>query len=132
MLCILMAFRWRADDGPLLVLFGSSFPLSKKQKKMLDPLWQNFLDPRMASNLWQVICYLRMDGQTNGLTSNKLYRFFTISNGGTIANETFYTKGILKSFIRFDEERCGFMFLVNVKFFTIDSYRKAFVNMNRT
>ena len=26
----LMAFRWRADDGPLLVLFGSSFPLSKK------------------------------------------------------------------------------------------------------
>ena len=29
-----MAFHWRADDGPLLVLFGSSFPLSKnKQKK---------------------------------------------------------------------------------------------------
>ena len=23
---ILMALRWRADDGPLLVIFGSSFP----------------------------------------------------------------------------------------------------------
>ena len=29
-----MAFRWRADDGPLSVLFGSSFPSSKKK---LDP-----------------------------------------------------------------------------------------------
>ena len=28
-----MAFHWRADDGPLLELFGSSFPLSKKRKK---------------------------------------------------------------------------------------------------
>ena len=28
---IYMLFRWRADDGPLLVLFGSSFPLSKKK-----------------------------------------------------------------------------------------------------
>ena len=43
---ISMAFSWRADDGPLLVLFGSSFPLSKKKK--LDPLWRNFLDPRMC------------------------------------------------------------------------------------
>ena len=25
---IKMAFRWRADDGPLLVLFGSSLPSS--------------------------------------------------------------------------------------------------------
>ena len=27
---ILMAFRWGADDGPLLVVFGSSLPSSKK------------------------------------------------------------------------------------------------------
>ena len=40
-----MAFRWRADDGPLLVLFGSSLPISKTKK--LDPIWQNLLDPRM-------------------------------------------------------------------------------------
>ena len=33
-----MAFRWLADDGPLIVLFGSFLPLSTKQ---------NFLDPRM-------------------------------------------------------------------------------------
>ena len=25
---ILMAFHWRADDGPLFVVFGSSLPLS--------------------------------------------------------------------------------------------------------
>ena len=43
---IYMAFRWRADDGPLLVLFGSSFPISKKT---FEPLLQNFLDPRMHS-----------------------------------------------------------------------------------
>ena len=29
----LMAFRWRADDGPLIVVLGSSLPSSKKQKK---------------------------------------------------------------------------------------------------
>ena len=43
-----MAFRWGADDGLPLVLFGS--PSSKNQnKKMseLDPLWQNFLDLHM-------------------------------------------------------------------------------------
>ena len=38
-----MAFRWRADDGPLLVLFRSSLPLQKTLSE-LDPLWQNFLD----------------------------------------------------------------------------------------
>ena len=54
-----------------------------------------------------------------------------VFNGGNIATETFYTKYKIKSFIRFDEERCGLMFLVNVKFSTIDSFRKAFVNMNR-
>ena len=47
-----MAFCWRADDGPLLVLFGSS-PLTKK---MLDPLLQNFLDPRMDSDTQYRIC----------------------------------------------------------------------------
>ena len=48
-----MAFRWQADDGPLLVVFGSSVShylkkkTTKKNSSELDPLWQNFLDPRM-------------------------------------------------------------------------------------
>ena len=29
---ILMAFRWRADDGPLIVVFGSSHHSSSKKK----------------------------------------------------------------------------------------------------
>ena len=32
-----MAFRWRGDDGPLIVVFGSSLPLSQKKKEQLDP-----------------------------------------------------------------------------------------------
>ena len=40
-----MAFRWRADDGPLKVGLGFSLPPINLSK--LDPLWQNFLDPRM-------------------------------------------------------------------------------------
>ena len=44
----LMAFRWRANDGPLIIVLRSSLPSSKKKKfSRLDPLWQNFLDPRM-------------------------------------------------------------------------------------
>ena len=35
-----MAFRWRADDDPLIVVFGSSHHSSTKKK--LDPLWQKF------------------------------------------------------------------------------------------
>ena len=43
-----MAFRWRADDDPRIVVLGSSLPSStKKTLSKLDPLWQNFLDPRM-------------------------------------------------------------------------------------
>ena len=43
-----LAFRWRADVGPHIVVFGS-FLLSTTRKKKLKvgPLWQNFLDPRM-------------------------------------------------------------------------------------
>ena len=53
-----MVFRWRADDGPFIVTFGSSIPSSTKKKKQqfffsnsdktsnLDPLRQNSLDPR--------------------------------------------------------------------------------------
>ena len=35
-----MAFRWRADDGPLIVVFGSSFLSSTEKKTLskLDPL----------------------------------------------------------------------------------------------
>ena len=39
--CHLMAFCWRADDGPLISVFGSSLPSSTKEKKTLtklDPL----------------------------------------------------------------------------------------------
>ena len=45
-----MEFRLRADDGPLLVAFRSSlYPINlKKQTVIVDPLWQNFLDPRMG------------------------------------------------------------------------------------
>ena len=43
---------WRADDGQYIAVSGSSIPspTAKKRKKMLsnlDPLRQNFLDPRM-------------------------------------------------------------------------------------
>ena len=46
---ILMVFRWQADVGPLLTVLGSSLPQKKTKKTLaeLDPLWQNFLDPRM-------------------------------------------------------------------------------------
>ena len=47
-----MAFRWRDNGGPLLVVFGSSIPSSTKNKnkiKMLDPFWPN-LDPPMNQN----------------------------------------------------------------------------------
>ena len=44
---LLMAFRWRAEDGPFLVLFWSSLPSQKEKKTLseLAPLWQNFLCP---------------------------------------------------------------------------------------
>ena len=32
----LKAFRWQTDDGPLLVIFGSSLPLKKKEEKTLS------------------------------------------------------------------------------------------------
>ena len=66
---IWMAFRWRADDGPLMVEFGSFFSSNyKKTKKKktlskLDPLWQYFLDPRLflptetiSIAKWIVLC----------------------------------------------------------------------------
>ena len=49
----LMTFRWRADDGPLIVVVGCSLPSSTKNKtkkkrlSKLDSLLQNFLGPRM-------------------------------------------------------------------------------------
>ena len=42
-----MVFCYRADDGPLLAVLGSSIPSSKKKFSEMDPLRQNFLDPRM-------------------------------------------------------------------------------------
>ena len=51
-----MAFRWRVDDDPLIVVFGSSHKLKKKQArkiiqknvKLLDTLSQNFLELYMG------------------------------------------------------------------------------------
>ena len=47
------AFRWRADVGPLMVVFGSSLPSSTKNQALSksDPLWQNFLDLRKMRKL---------------------------------------------------------------------------------
>ena len=46
---IKMAFRWRVDDGLLIVVFSQK---KKNKEKLcqswLDPLWRNFLDPRMT------------------------------------------------------------------------------------
>ena len=48
---ILMAFRWQADDGPFIAVFGSYMPSSTKKKKCYQiwtPVIQNFLDLRMT------------------------------------------------------------------------------------
>ena len=58
-----MAFPWRADDGPLLVAFRSSLHSINNNKKktlsVLDPLWQNFLNPRMrlSNTYWHQYVY---------------------------------------------------------------------------
>ena len=51
-----LKLKWRfagATIGPLIAVFGSYIPSSTKKKKKrtlsnLDPLWQNFLGPRMV------------------------------------------------------------------------------------
>ena len=45
-----MAFRWRADDGPLIV--ATPHKQNKKNPSKLYPLWQNLLDPRMRGLLF--------------------------------------------------------------------------------
>ena len=43
-----MVFHWRADDGPLIVVFGSPSPHQlQKTAVKAGPLCQNFLGPRM-------------------------------------------------------------------------------------
>ena len=44
-----MGFHWRADDGPLIVIFGSSLPLSTKNKHKKHNVVKvgNCLDPSM-------------------------------------------------------------------------------------
>ena len=65
----LIAFRWRADDDPLIVVVGSSLPSSSEKKMLskLDPLWQNFLDPRIEVRLVPLYNYL----ETHNDISNK-------------------------------------------------------------
>ena len=43
----IMAFRWQADDGPLLVLLDPT--KTKKNVVRVQNFGQNFLDPRMCS-----------------------------------------------------------------------------------
>ena len=46
-----MAFRWRADAGPLKVVFESSLPSSiKKNVVKVKPTLEKNLDPRMDYN----------------------------------------------------------------------------------
>ena len=86
----LMAFCWRADDGPLIVELGSSLPSStikkRKREKNVIKVGQNFLDPRMlylhgrtlliqgilvcrGSIYWQVFAYLPL-----GVTAPSLWQ----------------------------------------------------------
>ena len=60
------AFRWRADDDPVfsgIKILSPSLPEKKNKNKTnkktseLDPLWQNFLDPRMRVYLLCVGLY---------------------------------------------------------------------------
>ena len=49
-------FNWRADDDPIIhvVVFNSSLINKKKKWKtlsVLERLWHDFLDPRMAHDL---------------------------------------------------------------------------------
>ena len=53
----LMAFRWRADDWPLSVLFGSSLPSpTKKSVVKVGPLWQHFLSH--SAYIFLIFCLL--------------------------------------------------------------------------
>ena len=57
-----MPFQWRLAGGPMIAHFLElhfdplSIPSAKKKHtdktlSVLDPLWQNFLDPRMQDNV---------------------------------------------------------------------------------
>ena len=45
-----MVIRWRADDGPILVAFGSTHQLNKNVVKV-GPLLKIILDPRMGLSI---------------------------------------------------------------------------------
>ena len=61
-----MAFRWRADVGPILRYLDplSSHQLKKTLSKLPPPLLQNFLDPRMhmpfSNDLVQIILFITL------------------------------------------------------------------------
>ena len=46
----MMAFRWRAEDGQLIVVFGTPYPQQLKQKTE-----KNFRNPRMKSKLFALL-----------------------------------------------------------------------------
>ena len=70
----MLACRWWADGGPLLVVFWSSLPSSTKK----DPLWQNFLEPRMSDLLSFSIYHARGKKKIRLLTDR-----LTRRNGST-------------------------------------------------
>ena len=56
--CQLIGVSPGADDGPLIVVSSSSVPPHQLQIYLskLDPLWKNFLDPRMSYLYHKRLC----------------------------------------------------------------------------
>ena len=60
-----MAFRWRADDDPLIVVLGSSLPSStkKKRKKKLYQNWTPLTELSGSAHRDVVICQHALCGE---------------------------------------------------------------------
>ena len=59
-----MAFRWRADDDPLIVVLGSSLPSStKKTKKKLYQNWTPLTELSGSAHRDFVICQHALCGE---------------------------------------------------------------------
>ena len=85
---ISMAFSWWDDDVPLIVVFASFL----QPKKKLDPLWQNFLDPRMARGIRRSNhCIDRRMAAIGRATSIRTYTYTHIR---TNSSKSIFNKGI--------------------------------------